>query len=109
MFISEPTVLLQNKCTCYLYLYLIFNHCIKFLYISEVDCFTPETQYNGKLTCTTTGTTCQVWTSDFPHISNYKRFGDNNFCRQSSNYDPWCYTLDENTRWDYCSVPKCNV
>lgn len=33
---------------------------------------------------------------------------DNNYCRNPDNERmPWCYTTDNKTRWEYCSVPTC--
>jgi len=31
-----------------------------------------------------------------------------NYCRNvDSGDEPWCYTTDPKTRWEYCDVPKC--
>jgi len=77
------------------------------MYFLENDCFSAGGTYTGKVTCTVTGVTCQHWTVDTPHVSNYKGFGNNNFCRNSESYAPWCYTLDVTKKWDFCHVPSC--
>lgn len=69
--------------------------------------------YTGKRNVTKTGKTCQKWTSQTPHRHsindiNYPfalDLGDHNYCR-SPNKDfngAWCLTMDEETRWEYCS------
>ena len=71
---------------------------------------------------TTTGATCQKWTSQSPHthtrkpckyfqICDYRHtgLGDHNFCRNpDGDLGPWCYTTDPKERWAYCDVPKCS-
>lgn len=32
---------------------------------------------------------------------------DSNYCRIADEPDPWCYTTDTATRWDWCSIPYC--
>ena len=32
---------------------------------------------------------------------------ESNYCRIADEPDPWCYTTDNATRWDWCSVPYC--
>lgn len=32
---------------------------------------------------------------------------DSNYCRIADEPDPWCYTTDAGTRWDWCSIPYC--
>jgi len=33
-----------------------------------------------------------------------------NKCRNPDGYiyNPWCYTVDQATRWEDCDVPKCD-
>ena len=34
-----------------------------------------------------------------------------NYCRIGGMTDalrPWCFTTDEDTKWEYCNVPKCS-
>lgn len=40
---------------------------------------------------------------------SFSRGLDSNYCRNPDNErQPWCYTTDPNTRWEYCQVPSCN-
>ena len=33
-----------------------------------------------------------------------------NYCRNFKDADTlWCYTTDNDTRWDYCDLPLCSV
>uniref|UniRef100_A0A3B4B8Z0 Kringle domain-containing protein n=1 Tax=Periophthalmus magnuspinnatus TaxID=409849 RepID=A0A3B4B8Z0_9GOBI len=71
--------------------------------------------YRGTVAVTESGKTCQSWSSQTPHKhnrtpDNYPCKGlDNNYCRNPDNErQPWCYTTDPETRWEYCSVPKCS-
>ena len=67
--------------------------------------------YRGYTSESSTGKTCQKWTSQEPHnhlmMSRYPNtgLGDHNFCRSPDNnpLGPWCYTLDTETRWQYCN------
>ena len=74
--------------------------------------------YKGTVSVTKYGDECQDWISKVPHDHGYGI--DENFPMDGSvlaaeNYcrDPggdgylWCYTLDENIRWEYCFVPQC--
>ncbi|XP_071181662.1 uncharacterized protein [Mytilus edulis] len=72
--------------------------------------------YNGKITCTVTGRTCQRWDRDYPQKRNRKHIPSNsddlhsNYCRDPGPpYDgkPWCYTTDPKVRWEFCHVPLC--
>ena len=63
---------------------------------------------------------CQHWAAQSPHQHRYTNdslFADasvekaDNFCR---NPDPefangaWCYTMDDDLRWEKCDVPLCS-
>jgi len=77
-------------------------------------------EYMGTLSTTVSGKTCQAWSSNTPHVpsstasndANYpdgSRAAAQNYCRNPIN-DPaglWCYTMDPNTRWEYCDVLLC--
>merc|ERR1712131_423501 len=79
------------------------------------DCFEGKgAGYRGQKTTTKSGKTCQAWSSQSPHKhdrtpKNYPG-GDlrGNFCRNPDNEaEPWCYTTDSGTRWEFCGVAKC--
>ncbi|XP_071952274.1 uncharacterized protein [Antedon mediterranea] len=70
--------------------------------------------YRGTVSVTKSGKTCQKWTSQTPHEhtdtpekSPGNGLGDHNFCRHPDGYSgfAWCYTTDQNTRWDLCYIP----
>ncbi|XP_046570945.1 uncharacterized protein LOC124279186 isoform X4 [Haliotis rubra] len=81
--------------------------------------------YTGTLSTTTTGKVCQRWDSQTPHahvMREDKRFRipefdshqtaeeSANYCRDADNSGMlWCFTTDEDTRWEKCDVPKCNI
>ncbi|KAH3862789.1 hypothetical protein DPMN_025763 [Dreissena polymorpha] len=85
--------------------------------VGSRDCLNDTMPYIGKVSHTEKGFHCQAWSSDSPHAHKYhggSMFPDgtveaaDNFCRSPDNdTQPWCYTTDPETRWDYCSVPKC--
>ncbi|XP_022321438.2 uncharacterized protein LOC111123420 isoform X1 [Crassostrea virginica] len=67
--------------------------------------------YFGTSTRTQGGLTCMRWDSQSPHSHKYGNLKDQeNYCRNpfgSEPKGPWCYTIDPNKRWDYCSIPMC--
>ncbi|XP_071169103.1 plasminogen-like [Mytilus edulis] len=74
---------------------------------TDEDCYTDSTTYQGKVTCTVTGITCDVWTT-FGAMPAGHPDKDTNYCRDPDNTGaPWCYTTDPDERWNYCPVPKC--
>jgi hypothetical protein len=86
--------------------------------ICDGECKTTEKgeEYNGTTSTTVHGYTCQKWTSQSPHKHDeWKVFPDGsaeaagNYCRNpdGSGDEPWCYTTDEDTRWDYCDIALC--
>ena len=104
---------LQNAC-----LYSIV------LLASPVDCKTDQLgqSYAGSVDVTTTGKTCQRWDETTPHkpkkqAKDPANFPEDNiadasnFCRNpdKSPDGPWCYTMDEDKRWEYCTVPMCGM
>lgn len=75
-----------------------------------------QADYRGTINVTYTGKTCQRWGSQVPHqhpnTPEHVPFAglDANYCRNpDSEAAAWCYTDDENTRWEYCNVPFCEV
>ena len=67
--------------------------------------------YFGTSTRTQGGLTCMRWDSQSPHSHGNGYLKDQeNYCRNpfgSEPKGPWCYTIDPNKRWDYCSIPMC--
>uniref|UniRef100_A0A3P8Z4I8 Prothrombin n=1 Tax=Esox lucius TaxID=8010 RepID=A0A3P8Z4I8_ESOLU len=70
--------------------------------------------YNGTISTTISGKTCQYWNSKFPHkITEFNTSLDKtlieNFCRNpdKSPTGPWCFTRDPTVRREKCSVPQC--
>ncbi|XP_069118941.1 plasminogen-like [Argopecten irradians] len=67
---------------------------------------TSQAEYEGGVTCTVNGVTCQRWDSDYPHVPDYFRGRSDlgNRCQYESEHRPWCYTTDPELVWDYCPV-----
>ncbi|VDI13978.1 low density lipoprotein-related protein 2 [Mytilus galloprovincialis] len=68
--------------------------------------------YNGTLSVTISGRTCQAWGSQTPHKHLYSKISDQyNYCRNPSlDYPgPWCYTTDPNVKYEYCPIYLCGV
>ena len=79
------------------------------------------TDFAGNLSKTVSGKTCQRWDTQYPHVTNTaarlaENFPDDsveeagNKCRNPlKNFDegPWCYTTDEDTRFELCDIPMC--
>ena len=75
--------------------------------------------YQGSMNKTSTGKTCQMWSSDRPHAHDYNWVGNHNYCRnpvkesrfvtshQTSGTRAWCYTTDLGTKWEYCDIRDC--
>ena len=93
------------------------NLSIMVLYMYVGDCFNGRGRgYNGTISRTRSGKTCQRWSEQAPHqfilpSSQYPEIaGGHNYCRNPGSRAPdapWCFTTDPNTRWEYCDVPKC--
>uniref|UniRef100_A0AAY4BXE5 Plasminogen n=1 Tax=Denticeps clupeoides TaxID=299321 RepID=A0AAY4BXE5_9TELE len=82
---------------------------------TELTCKDDGSSYRGTVAVTTSGKTCQRWSTQTPHKhgqipDNYPCKGlESNYCRNPNNEKkPWCYTIDPNTRWEYCHVPLCS-
>nr|XP_022312335.1 uncharacterized protein LOC111117490 [Crassostrea virginica] len=76
---------------------------------AEADCKRTNTgwEYVGKRNITTSGRTCQTWSSDSPHSHSFNDLPEN-YCRNPDREpSPWCYTTDPNKRWEYCSISDC--
>ena len=72
--------------------------------------------YEGEISVTKNGRTCQNWSTSDPHIPNwtvteeFTKVNNHNFCRnpEVDSGGVWCYTMDPNVRWEYCDVPHCS-
>ncbi|XP_033746867.1 plasminogen-like [Pecten maximus] len=76
---------------------------------SAKDCYTT-TEYDGSVTCTKTGRTCQRWDQQTPHAHIFfvDRSDFHNYCRITPDVGmPWCFTTDIFVRWELCPVSKC--
>ena len=83
--------------------------------LDPTECYTDSQKgrdYRGRVSQTTSGKTCQRWTTQEPHSHSYtpaqhpnKGLGEHNFCRNPDGRSkPWCYTTDSGTKWGYCDV-----
>ncbi|XP_060595519.1 apolipoprotein(a)-like [Ruditapes philippinarum] len=78
------------------------------------ECFSASpNQYNGTITTTYDGHTCQRWDSQTPH-THTNTFPEGsvtdaaNYCRDPDGEGlPWCYTTDPKIRWQYCGIYEC--
>uniref|UniRef100_A0A8D0C1T6 Hepatocyte growth factor n=1 Tax=Salvator merianae TaxID=96440 RepID=A0A8D0C1T6_SALMN len=82
---------------------------------SEVECMTCNGEsYRGPMDHTETGKECQRWDLQKPHKHSFRpekypdKGFDDNYCRNPDGKPrPWCYTLDPNTRWEFCTIKTC--
>lgn len=81
---------------------------------SNCSCEPSEEDYRGAISTTVSGRTCQRWNSQVPHEhtnSAALNVGEGlvaNFCRNPDGEDgAWCYTMDEEVRWELCGIPTC--
>ncbi|KAG8444470.1 hypothetical protein GDO86_009590 [Hymenochirus boettgeri] len=82
-----------------------------------VQCLSGKGEnYRGNVGITASGKTCQKWRSQEPHRhartpENYPcKNLEENYCRNpDSEAMPWCYTIDNATRWEYCEIPSCDA
>ncbi|CAL4163571.1 unnamed protein product, partial [Meganyctiphanes norvegica] len=72
--------------------------------------------YSGTWNIAQDGNLCQRWDTQQPHAhsygpsSNYVEVQNSeNYCRNPGEEmpKPWCYTMNENVRWQYCDIPTC--
>ena len=68
---------------------------------------------------TENGLICQAWNVQTPHEHEENDEDTDfpldvsvdaavNYCRDPDTEGrPWCYTMDPDTRWEFCAVPTC--
>uniref|UniRef100_H3AXI3 Macrophage stimulating 1 n=1 Tax=Latimeria chalumnae TaxID=7897 RepID=H3AXI3_LATCH len=83
---------------------------------SEVDCYHKNGEtYRGTISRTRKGITCQKWSAQYPHKTKFTPTTHphadlvENYCRNpdGDKHGPWCYTVDPNTKFDYCAIELC--
>ena len=60
--------------------------------VRNIDCAEKDASlYSGYVNTTVRGYDCK----------------DNKYCRGDDTYRPWCYTTNQDKRWDYCPIRDC--
>ncbi len=91
------------------------------LHLVSTNCITSADQYRGHVSMTQSRRVCQQWSSQLPHShqvtttshsshwqSRETIVAAKNYCRDPSNDGYlWCYTTDNDKRWEACSVNLC--
>lgn len=81
-----------------------------------MDCYSGDGRYyGGTVNSTEGGLVCQHWSEQYPHRHTFRPglapilVGAGNACRNAGGVylRPWCYTVDPDVRWQYCSIPVC--
>ena len=73
------------------------------------ECITGDGKaYAGHESKTRSGKTCLAWNVQTPHKHTNSHVGEHNHCRNPDREaKPWCYTPDEDTRWEFCDIKDC--
>lgn len=81
--------------------------------LDPFDCYQGNGEkYPGLMKMTKSGRSCQNWLKTEPHQTTVSSadagIGNHNYCRNPNGREqPWCYTLDPDMEWEYCTVPQC--
>uniref|UniRef100_A0A8D0G9G9 Macrophage stimulating 1 n=1 Tax=Sphenodon punctatus TaxID=8508 RepID=A0A8D0G9G9_SPHPU len=84
--------------------------------VAVEDCYHGNgEQYQGRVSKTRKGVTCQKWSEQSPHkpqifpATFLTAHLEQNYCRNPDNdsHGPWCYTMDPSIQFDYCAIKPC--
>ena len=88
--------------------------------VSALECLQTSKgqEYKGQWSLTVSGRECQRWDSSEPHVHFYNTsdlfpdpsvYDAHNYCRNppTPSTRPWCFTTDNETRWEYCPIFYC--
>ena len=80
-----------------------------FLFSTFCRSFGIKLDLNCEQRTTISGLTCQHWSSQTPHphefspdVTSKYSIPDDNICLSLHFDEPWCFTTDENVRWEAC-------
>ena len=96
----------------------LFSHTFLLPETAECKISKRGIEYQGTLSLTKSGRTCQRWDTQTPHSHSHTQSytypdgsvsGAANYCRNPSNdpLGPWCLTLDPAREKEYCDVLYC--
>ena len=99
-------------------LLLTIIHCLQMYATGACVESVWSSEYTGRVSVTRSGIQCQAWASQYPY---QHEMGDSstyypdatveeaeNYCRNPSNSEgTWCYTVSNDTRWEYCNLKIC--
>ena len=93
---------------------MLLNRKLCFFY-TDIGCYSGSgVNYRGSARVTSSGVTCQSWSSQSPHKHffsplDFPQLTSHNFCRNPGAQEaaPWCYTTDPLLRKEECAIPRC--
>ena len=78
--------------------------------LPDFNCLSSEKgkSYRGTRNFTKSGLKCQRWDQQTPHKHDYEG-SEENYCRNPKDAKTiWCYTTNEDERFEYCDVQSCS-